>query len=198
MTYEWWYRQRFTPVEKVYGTKWVRCPFCDAWMKNFYRVKTSDGNTCKVSKGCLVKFGLCDADFDDPKRVDNPHGSKPWKPKPHLIPFEKLVTGYKFKVLSVGTLPEDTHYWCAFCGGRLKHFVEIIRDDRKKLIVGKRCVRRVGLNPEIIPPDAVPVDATKGDSEPIEKSEKESVLDDEIQDDEIEELLKSLEESGKK
>lgn len=197
MTYKWWYGEKFHPVEKVYGTKWMRCAFCDSWMKNYYIVKSCYGGTYKASKGCLTRIGLCDADFDDPKRIDNPHGSKPWKPKPELIPFEKIVGDHKFKVLSVGTLPEGTHYWCAFCGGRLRHPIEIMRDDRKKFIVGSNCLSRVGLKPEVIPDLVVPNDAEKKDNEPVEKSEKKAVSDSDMEEDEwLNNLVKEKDEEN--
>ncbi len=61
------------------------------------------------------------------------------------IPFLDLVTGHSFKVVDIITLPKGSHSWCAFCGGRLYTYVEIEREDKKKLKVGKRCLGKVDL-----------------------------------------------------
>lgn len=117
--------------------------------------------------------------------------SKPKKPE--RIPFLELVTGHSFCVTDVGSMPEGENYWCAFCGGRGKHFIEIKREDKKKYKVGKRCLGKVGLTMDDAPekvllakhPDAVPVEALNGNHAP--SPPKEDILDDEI-----EALLKSL------
>jgi ribosomal protein L44E len=67
------------------------------------------------------------------------------------IPFLELVTGHKFKVIDVVTLPKENHSWCAFCKGRLYTYIEIEREDKKKFWVGKRCLGKVGLTMNDMP-----------------------------------------------
>jgi hypothetical protein len=71
--------------------------------------------------------------------------TKPYGKKPEYPSYEKLGGGHTFEVTDYGKLPEGTHFWCAFCGGRLYEFIEIKRDDGKKYKVGETCLGRVGL-----------------------------------------------------
>lgn len=112
--------------------------------------------------------------------------AKAKKDKPPRESFEKIVTGHAFKLLGRGVMPEGSHFWCAFCGGRGKYYVEIVRDDEKKYKVGANCVSKVGL----VPPPKEQKKKTKGGTvvhvvngdavvEPP-KTENEKALDDEI------------------
>ena len=61
------------------------------------------------------------------------------------IPFLDLVTGYSFKFVDYVTLPKGSHFWCAFCGGKLYTYIEIEREDKERFWVGKRCLGKVDL-----------------------------------------------------
>jgi hypothetical protein len=115
----------------------------------------------------------------------------PGKEAPEREPYEDIVTGHKFHVVNTGTIegyPKEA-FWCAFCGGKGKNFVRIKRDDGKDYLVGKTCLRNVGL---VIPLSAegdislVKVQATKESGKPDTKKVCDSLQDD------IEKLLRDL------
>jgi len=112
--------------------------------------------------------------------------------RPDRESYEKIVGGYKFKVVNVGTVKDypDEAFWCDFCGGRGKNYVTIRRSDGNHYKVGERCLGRVGL---VIPVSAeedvslVKVEAVK----PKKGKSPVKPTHDPLQD-EIEKLLKDL------
>lgn len=125
------------------------------------------------------------------KKADIKGMKKPVRPDRES--YEKIVGGYKFEVVGVGTTkdyPKEA-FWCAFCGGRGKRFIEIKRSDGTHYKVGETCLGRVGLVIPISKEDnvsLVKVDALKpksGSKPPVEP------VHDPLQD-EIEKLLKDL------
>ena len=111
--------------------------------------------------------------------------AKAKKDKPPKQSFEEIVTGHKFKVVKEGKTEEGSHFWCAFCGGRGKNYIEIVRDDDKKYKVGRNCLSKVGLKPPEKPPKLVKKDAPLVAAQPDKvvlppKTEKEVDLDDDI------------------
>jgi len=66
-----------------------------------------------------------------------------YRRKSKRISFADLTVGHSFVILHTGKMPEGKWIWCAFCGGRMKYFVELQRDDGVKMKVGKTCVGKV-------------------------------------------------------
>jgi len=54
--------------------------------------------------------------------------------------YADFFAGRTFKVVEVGDVPPGERLHCALCGGRIKHFVLVQRDDGDKAYVGRGCL----------------------------------------------------------
>ena len=59
--------------------------------------------------------------------------------------YVDVVLGHTFQALCIKSRLEGKWHHCAFCGGRLRHYFLLVRDDGKLFIVGHDCAQRVGI-----------------------------------------------------
>ena len=59
--------------------------------------------------------------------------------------FEEVTVGHTFSLAGSGVIGEDKYAQCALCGGALRAYFVILRDDGRKFGAGTTCLKRVGL-----------------------------------------------------